>query len=148
MNRLARLVCTLGLVALGACGMRIPFVSVPEGDGTFFKTRLCGVSLDNRTREARLKLELEVIRTLPRNAFVETEFQNPLERSVMTVSRSVTGKERTLEMLSPPFAEVRSRRYETVTRVYAAADRKQVLGVHTYACESLVDLRELGPGFR
>lgn len=136
---------TLVAIALTACGVRLPFVSAGSG-GDYFKTRLCGVAIDNRSREARLKLELAVARTLPRQALVETEFQDHVEKTTMSVSRTVTGNERALEILSPPFANVRAGRYETVTRVYAAADKRQVIGVHAHTCESLIDQRELGVG--
>jgi len=39
---------------------------------------------------------------------------------------------------------VRARGYETVTRLYASPEKKQVLGTHTQLCQSLVDERRLG----
>lgn len=148
MRRITRATVAIVMAfSLGACGIRIPFVSSTTG-GPFFETKLCGVLLDGKSKTGRLRIELAVIRALPRNAVVETDFQNPLEKSVLTARRVVTGNERTLEMISPPFAELRAGRYETITRVFASADSKQVLGLHTYVCESLVDARELGPGFR
>lgn len=35
-----------------------------------------------------------------------------------------------------------------VARVYATPEKKQVLGLHTQVCQSLIDQRDLGPGFR
>ena len=140
------IVALLALLTLGGCG-RLDFLRAPAS-GPWFSTRLCGVQVDNKARLARLRLELAVIRPLPRGVLVETEFRNPVDRSVLAASRTATGDERTLEITSPPFDGVQARNYETLTRVYASADRKQVLGTHAYVCESLIDQRELGPQFQ
>ena len=140
------LAALLGIILTG-CGLRLPFGSSAAG-GTYFSTKLCGVQLDGKAKAARLHLTLDVVKSLPRGALVETEFQDTANRSVLTASRVAAGNERTIELLSPAIADVRPRGYETVTRVYAAADRKQVLGMHTHVCQSLIDQRELGPGFR
>ena len=138
------LVAAVMATTLTACGMRLPFFSSGPG-GSYFSTKVCGVYLDGKSKEARLRIELEVTRSLPRNGFVEIEFENPSDRKVLLVTgRTVTGNERTLELLSPPLTVVRARGYETVTRVYASADKKQVLGIHTQLCQSLVDERKLG----
>lgn len=140
---------TLALLAaalVAGCG-RFDFARAPAS-GPWFKTTLCGVTLDARERLARLRLQLAVVRSLPRGALVETEFRNPIDRSVLTASRSATGNERALEIVSPPFEQVRALSYETVTRVYESSARKQVIGTHAYVCESLVDQRELGPQFQ
>ena len=120
----------------------------PASSGTHFATRICGVQLDGRTRAARLHLTLNVVRPLPSGGLLETEFRNPADRTVLTVTRGVKGGERAVEMVSPPIGEVRAGSYETVTRLYTSAERKQVLGTHTSVCESLIDHRELGPEFR
>jgi hypothetical protein len=104
--------------------------------------------VDNKAKVATLRLQLEVLRLLPRGALVETEFLNPIDRSVLAASRAATGNERIIELVSPPFGQVRAVGYETVTRVYASSDRRKTLGTHKYVCESLVDERELGPQFR
>ncbi len=132
--------------ALGACGMRLPFFSSsPSANTSYFSTRVCGVHVDSKSREARLRIDLVVTKSLPRGGFVEVEFENPAERNVpLTASRSVTGTERTLQLLSPPLTTLRARSYETVARVYASPDKKQVLGIHTQMCESLVDQHRLG----
>ena len=139
-------IAVLGIILTG-CGMRLPFGSSPAG-GTYFSTKLCGVQLDGKAKVSRLHLTLDVVQPLPRGALVEAEFQDTANRTVLTASRVAAGSERTIELLSPPLSDVRPRGYETVTRVYAAADRRQVLGTHTYVCQSLVDQRELGPEFR
>lgn len=133
-------------LTLSACGMRLPFgLSPGTGSASYFSTRVCGIYLDAKSSEARLRIELEVTRSLPRNGFVEIEFENPGDRRVPLISsRSITGSERVLQVLSPPLPTVRMRSYETVTRVYASADKKLVLGTHTHLCQSLVDERRLG----
>jgi hypothetical protein len=146
-RRPIQMTCALAFaLALGACGMRLPFVSSTAGAKTsYFATKVCGVYVDGKSSEARLRIELTVTRSLPRNAFIEVEFENPADRKVpLLASRSVTGSERTLQMLSPPLTTVRARAYETVTRVYASPDKKQVLGIHTQMCESLIDQHRLG----
>ena len=120
----------------------------PAASGTYFATKICGVQLDSRTRAARLHLTLNVVRPLPSGGLLETEFRNPADRTVLTVTRAVKGGERAIEMISPPMGDVRAGSYETATRLYASAERKQVLATHTYVCESLIDHRELGPEFR
>ena len=136
----------LALFALHGCG-RFNFSRAPAS-GPWFATRLCGIAVDNKAKVARLRLQLDVLRPLPRGALVETEFVNPLDRSVLAVNRAATGNERIIELVSPPFDQVRPLGYETVTRVYASNDRRKTLGTYKYVCESLVDDRELGPQFR
>jgi hypothetical protein len=136
---------------LAGCGMRMPFGSSGSGTASsapYFSTKLCGVKLEGVSRAARLHLTLNVVRALPRGALVETDFHDSIDRSVHTVSRAATGAERSIEILSPPMGDLRARGYETVTRVYASAERKQVLGTHTHVCESLLDNRDVGTQFR
>lgn len=149
MSPLARTAfATLVLFGLTGCGMRMPFFA-SSSPASFFKTAVCGVHIDGKSREARLRIELTVTKPLPRNGFVEVEFENPLDRTIpITSSRTVTGQERTLQLLSPALQRVRARGYETVTRVYASDQKKQVLGVHTHVCQSLVDDRDMGPQLR
>lgn len=134
-------------LVLGACGLRVPFLSSSTSapNASYFSTKVCGVIVDAKSGEARLRIELVVTKSLPRNGFVEIEFENPTDRNVpLTASRSVTGAERALQLLSPPLTALRARAYETITRVYASPDKKQVLGIHTQMCDSLVDQRRLG----
>lgn len=136
----------LALLALHGCG-RFSFSRAPAS-GPWFSTKLCGIVVDNKAKVASLRLQLEVLRPLPRGALIETEFVNPLDRSVLAVNRAATGSERIIELVSPPFDQVRAVGYETLTRVYASNDRRKTLGTYKYVCESLVDDRELGPQFR
>lgn len=140
------IVALLALTALHGCG-RFSFSRAPAS-GPWFSTKLCGIVLDNKAKVAKLRLQLDSLRPLPRGALIETEFLNPVDRSVLTASRVATGNERTIELVSPPFQQVRALGYETVTRVYASSEKKKTLGTHSYVCESLVDERELGPQFR
>lgn len=136
-------------MTLTGCGMQLPFgLSGSAASGPFFTTKLCGAKLEGTPRVARLHLALNVVRALPRGALVETEFRDSVERTVHTVSRVASGSERTIELLSPPMAELRARGYETVTRVYASPERKQVLGSHTHLCQSLLEQRDLGAQLR
>jgi len=141
------LACVLGL-ALATPGCGGLGLLRPAASGPYFSTKLCGVQLDGKAKVARLNLALDVVQPLPRGALVETEFQDTVGRSTLTASRVAAGNERSIELVSPPIDDMRPRGYETVTRVYAAADRKKVLGIHTYVCQSLIDQRELGPEFR
>lgn len=136
----------LATAVLHGCG-RFSFSRAP-GSGPWFSTKLCGIAVDNKAKVASLRLQLEVLRPLPRGALIETEFVNPIDRSVLAVSRAATGNERIIELVSPPFDQLRAVGYETVTRVYASSERRKALGTHKYVCESLVDDRELGPQFR
>lgn len=129
------------VLALAGCGS-LRFGA--RAEGPYFATRLCGVELDGAGRNARLRLTLSVLKPLPSGALVETAFHNAADRSTLTAQRTAGGSERELVLVSPPFSDVRVRKYETVTRVYRSQARKDLLGVHTFLCESLVDPRELG----
>jgi hypothetical protein len=144
----AALTALLIAAILAACGR----LNLPRSDSSgapYFSTKLCGVDLDGKTKDVHLRIELAVAKTLPRGGLVEVEFENPADRSApIVVSRTVTGNEKTLMFVSPAVTRVRPRNYEIVSRVYASPDKKQVLGLHTQVCESLIDQRELGPEFR
>jgi hypothetical protein len=140
-------VAALLAVTLTGCGMRLPFFS-SASSGPYFATKLCGVRFDGKSKVARLHLTLDVVRPLPRGALVETEFHDVAERTVHTASRVVSGSERTVELVSPPIAQVRAYGYKTVTRVYASSERGEALGSHAHLCQSLLDQRDLGPQFR
>jgi hypothetical protein len=147
MSRAALSVLFIAAVLAG-CG-RSGFFRSGAPAGPYFSTRLCGVDLDGKTKDVHLRIELAVAKTLPPGGFVEVEFENPADRSVpLVVSRTVSGKERSLLFVSPAVRGVRPRGYEIVTRVYASAEKRQVLGLQTQVCQSLVDQRELGPQFR
>ena len=115
---------------------------------SYFKTTVCSALIDNKDRTTRLQITLEVVQALPAGTLVETEFQMSADKAVLKSTRGVSGNERSLTMTSPPVAEIRAGYYEAVTRVYDGADRRNVLGVHTQRCESLLDRREMGPEFR
>jgi hypothetical protein len=147
MSRAALSVLLVAAVLAG-CG-RFSFFRSGAPAGPYFSTKLCGIDLDGKTKDVHLRIELAVAKTLPPGGFVEVEFENPGERSVpLVVNRTVSGKERTVLFVSPAVTGVRARGYEVVTRVYTSAEKKQVLGVHTQVCQSLIDSRELGPRFR
>ena len=129
----------LTLVVMSGCAG----ISFPRfGSEGSVSTRVCGVYIDGKTRAAHLRIEL-VPTGLPEGALVEVEFENPEEgRPPLTAARVYKG-EQTLVIFSPPVKGVRPRGYEVVARIYASADKKQSLGVHTQTCQSLVDQREL-----
>ena len=85
-------------------------------------------------------------RRLPRGAFVEVEFENPAGAAPLVARPGLHRHEETLVFFSPPLIGVRPRSYEVVARIYASAEKKQVLGVHTQVCQSLVDQRDVTPG--
>ena len=148
MSRTA-LISLIVIASLAACAQRFDFFRSGASESPYFSTKLCGVDLDGKTKDVHLRIELAVAKTLPRGGLVEVEFENPADRSApLVVSRTVSGSERTVLFLSPAVTGVRPRGYEIVARVYASAEKKQVLGVHTQVCESLIDQRELGPQFR
>lgn len=145
-----RVLIALAVAAvLVGCGQRFSLFRPGAPANNYLSTKLCGVDLDGKTRDVHLRIELAVAPALPRGALVEVEFENPADRAVpLVVSRTVAGSERTLLFVSPAVTGIRARGYEVVARAYASAERKQVLGVHTQVCESLIDQRELGPQFR
>lgn len=131
----------LTLLVLAGCG-RFSFLT--SGSEGYLSTQVCGVHVNGKTREARLRIDLVPTARLPRNALLEVEFENPAAGSAPLVANRVfAGDERTIVVFSPPVANVRARGYEVVARIYSAADKKQVLGILTHVCPSLVDQREL-----
>jgi hypothetical protein len=119
-------------------------ISLPRfGSDSAVSTRVCGVYIDGKTRAAHLRIEL-VPTGLPHGALIEVEFENPADRAKpLWVRHIFTGEQQTVVVFSPPLKEVRPRGYEVVARIYASADKKQALGVHTQICQSLIDQREL-----
>jgi hypothetical protein len=129
-------------VALSACGgLDLLRGGFGGGEG-YVATRVCGLYVDGKTRAAHLRLELVPGGRLPRGALIEAEFENPEGGAPVTASRVFKG-EQTLVIFSPPVKGLRVRNYEVVARIYAAADKQQVLGVHTQICQALVDPKEL-----
>jgi hypothetical protein len=83
---------------------------------------------------------------LPRNGLLEVEFENRAdEKKPLVVTRALSGDERTIDVLSPPVTKLQPRSYGVTARVYAAADRRQLLATHTEHCESLVDEHDVLP---
>lgn len=133
-------VAVLALLVLAGCGR---FSFFRAGSDGYLSTRFCGVYVDGKTQEARLRIEVVPTGRLPRNALIEVEFENPADRKKPLVSHRVfAGDEPTIVLFSPPLTGVRARTYEIVARIYAAADKKQVLGILTHICPSLLDQRE------
>lgn len=131
----------LALLLLAGCGS---FGFFRPTSGGYLSTQVCGVYVDGKTGETRLRIELVPTSRLPRNALIEVEFENPAAgRAPLVSNRVVAGDERTIVVFSPPLANVCARGYEVVARIYSAADKKQVLGILTHVCPSLVDHREL-----
>jgi hypothetical protein len=110
----------------------------------YLSTKLCGVQIDGKTRATRLRLLLTALRPLPTNGTLEVDFPNPADDAkTLTVRQRLTGKEQTIEVLSPSLTAMRPRSYHVVARVYLPGDTTRALGTHTVRCESLVDDREL-----
>ena len=151
MNGTARtlIAALFAVIGLAGCarvaGLRAP--ASPRGD--YVTTRVCGIDLDGKTNEARLRIELIVTRPLPPDGLVEALFENPSDaKSPLVTSRAVTGKERSLRLTSPPVRGIRVKSYEVVVRIYSSPDKRELLGTHAQSCQSPVDLRDLGPQFR
>lgn len=114
------------------------------GERTYFHTTTCGLQVASRAQQARLRLQVAVDRPLPRNALVETDFENPLDAAKpLRTSRIANGQEKTLDILSPPIDGARVRSYAVVTRIYSGTDKKNMLGTHRQTCESLFDERDV-----
>lgn len=109
-------------------------------------TRVCGVYVDGKTQAAHLRIDLVPTGKLPRGAFVEAEFENPVAGGAPLVAGRAFNGEQGLSIFSPPLKGVRPRSYEVVARIYASTEKKKVLGVHTQVCQSLIDQRDVTPG--
>ena len=133
-------VATALVVSFGGCARLGWFGGTPQ-----IATKLCGVRIDGRTRQTHLQIVLSVSK-LPRNGLLEVEFENTSdEKKPLVVTRSVSGDESTIDVLSPPVTKLQPRTYNVTARVYAAADRKQLVATHTQRCESLVDEHDVLP---
>jgi hypothetical protein len=148
MNRIA---CTLtaALFAIAALAGCAGVAGNPSRAKAYVTTSVCGIDLDGKASEARLRIDLIVIRPLPPNGLVEAQFENPSDaKSPLVTSRTVTGKEKALRLISPPVTGIRVKAYEVVVRIYSSQDKRELLGTHAQSCQSPVDLRDLGPQFR
>ena len=137
------------LFVLSGCGgVNLPGINLFRSGGSesLVSTRVCGVYVDGKTQAAHLRIDLVPNARLPRGAFVEAEFENPVAGAAPLVAGRAFDGEPGLSIFSPPLKGVRPRSYEVVARVYASADKKQVLGVHTQVCQSLIDQRDVAPG--
>lgn len=145
------IVAALALVTLAGCGRNFSFPSFGSASAprAYLAARMCAFQVDGKTREARLRVELTVARTLPPGGVVEMRFENPATPGTpLTATHMVKGTEKVLALISPPLPDIRVRSYETVAVLYSAADRKTVLDTHVQRCHSPFDQRDLGPQFR
>ena len=133
-------VATALVVSLSGCARLGWFGSAPQ-----IATKLCGVRIDGRTRQTHLQIVLSVSK-LPRNGLLEVEFENTAdEKKPLVITRSLSGSESTIDVLSPPVTKLQPRTYNVTARVYSAADRRQLVATHTQRCESLVDEHDVLP---
>jgi len=132
-----------------ACAHRTD-LSQPSASGSgYVATKVCGFNVDGKRNEVRYRMELIVLRRLPRGSVVQVTFDNPLDPGAPLVSeRVMAGDEREVQLLSPPVKGIREKQYEIVVRVYSSPDRKVLLGTHTQPCEAPFNQRELGPEYR
>lgn len=146
----APVVVVIVLASLAGCGQRFDLGFLESrGTQSYFSTRMCVFVVDSKTKQARLRIELAVKTPLPAGGFIEMQFENPAAPGAPFVTtRSVTGQESTLEMVSPPLKDLRVRAYETVALVYSSSDKKELLDTHVQTCQSPFDQRDLGPEFR
>lgn len=135
----ALLVALATVASLTGCGGFGRFGGAPQ-----VTTKLCGVQIDAKTRETRLQIVLSVSRA-PREALIEVEFENPANPKAPLVTRRLTGDERTIEVLSPPIAKLQPRTYDVTARLYATAEKKQLIATHTQRCEALANERDVLP---
>lgn len=133
------------LVLCGCGGVNLNLLR-PGGSESLVSTRVCGVFVDGKTNAAHLRIDLVPTGRLQRGAFVEAEFENPVAGGKPLVAGRAFNGESSLSIFSPPLKGVRPRSYEVVARVYASAEKKQVLGVHTQVCQALIDQRDVTPG--
>ncbi|MGZ8266738.1 MAG: hypothetical protein ACXW20_04585 [Burkholderiales bacterium] len=135
---LARIAAVIAIGALCGCARSNLWGSAPARD--YFSTKVCGLQVESRTGEARLRLQLVANRALPGGGLVEAEFENPIDRAKPLVTRlALTGREKTLDLFSPPLEAARVRDYQVVARIYSAADKKRLVGEHRQVCQSLFD---------
>ena len=137
-------------LVLAGCGMtlRAPVLKSGAADA-YFSTRMCVFNFDGKAREVRLRIQLNVIRPLPRNGLLVVQFENPIAPGTpLVTTRKLTGEEKTLDLVSPPLFEISPRSYEIVALVYATEQKQAVLGTHSQVCESPFDQRDVGAPFR
>jgi hypothetical protein len=140
------------LLMLASCGTVSTVRPAPAGSsatGPYLATRFCGFNFDGRTKEARLTIDLSVLRALPSGALVETTFDNPLEpEKPLTSSYRAQGTERELRLLSPPVKGIEPREYGITVRVYPSPEKTTLLATHHETCRSPVSQREFGTEYQ
>lgn len=145
----ALIVALFAIAGLRGCAGVAGMLSPASRGGQYVTTKVCGVDLDGKASEARLRIELIVTRPLPPNALVEAQFENPSDpKSPVVTSRTVTGREKGLRLVSPPVKGIRVKSYDVLVRIYSSQDKSELLGTHAQSCPSPLDLRDLGPQFR
>jgi hypothetical protein len=137
------------LLLLVSCGTARQVPAGANATGPYLATRFCGFNFDGRTKEAKLTLDLSVLRALPAGAFVETTFDNPLEPAKpLTSTYRAQGTERELRLLSPPVKGIEPREYGITVRVYASPEKTALLATHHETCRSPVSQREFGTEYQ
>jgi hypothetical protein len=138
----------VALTLLGACAHRTGTSQSNASSGGYLATKLCGFNLDGKRSEVRYRIELGVLRPLPRGSLVEVAFENPLDPTApLMTSHVMAGDERDAQFVSPPVKGIRERPYEILVRVYSSADKAALVSTHKTLCESPFNQRELGPEY-
>ncbi|EXI74759.1 MAG: hypothetical protein AW07_01687 [Candidatus Accumulibacter sp. SK-11] len=115
----------------------------------YMRTLAAGITCDERQPSPplhRFVLNLRVRPDVPAGAYLEAEFENPLDAHKplrASVELRASGfpevKREDLSLLSPMFDTVRCRNYEVVVRLYRGQASRELLGTHRQTIQSRVD---------
>lgn len=151
MSRIARtlIVAAFAAAGLAGCAPLAGLLAPASSASDYVATRVCGVDLDGKTKEARLRIELTVTHPLPPAALVEVQFENPSDPNTPLVTgRRATGDEQTMAFVSPPVKGIRVKSYAVLVRIYSSPGKERLLSTHLQSCQSPLDQRDMGPQFQ
>ena len=131
-------------------GQAVAREPMPENaTSEYMRTLAAGITCDERQPSPplhRFVLNLRVRPDVPAGAYLEAEFENPLDAHKplrASVELRASGfpevKREDLSLLSPMFDTVRCRNYEVVVRLYRGQASRELLGTHRQKIQSRVD---------
>lgn len=139
----------MAVVATVVAGCALFGRTPPGGDPPYVSMRLCGAAFDGRAKEARLSIDLDVMRPLPPASVIEVSFDSPLDSArPLTGTRTVAGSERALRVLSQPVKGLDAREYGMVVRLYRAGDRTAPFATYALRCSVPVAYGDVGVEYR
>lgn len=122
---------------LARSDLSIPTASTSE----YFTTEMVAFNLNRAEKKVQYKLELLVRRELGSGIFLETYFENPIDKnSPLIVFTNVAPDDKRIDIKSPDVHGLRAEHnYEIIVKIYRDESKNELLGEHRQFCRSLMD---------